>query len=369
MINRIMMLAGEPSGDLHASYLAAELKKLSPQLQLSGIGGPNMYRSGVELLYDLKALAVTGLLDVIRHYGRFKRIQNALVKKALEEKPDLIILVDYPDFNLRFAKRLRKSGIPIIYYIPPQVWAWRKGRIKQIKRYVKKVYVIFKFEEGLYKKEGIPVEFIGHPLLDIVKPQTNDKRQMTNDKTITLLPGSRKRLVKTLLPIMLETAKLTHKKSPTVKFIISRPVSLDKKIYGDILRNFDLPVGLTENKTYEIINSSDLVLTVSGTSTLETAILGKPMVIIYKLPLFEYMLARPMLLVKNIGLVNIVAGEKVVPEFVQFAARPEKIAAAILEILSDKAKYDAIKNKLASVKGRLYPDGAASRAARSILNS
>ncbi|MCX5716215.1 MAG: lipid-A-disaccharide synthase, partial [Candidatus Omnitrophica bacterium] len=303
MINKIMILAGEPSGDLHASRLAVEIKKLSPQIKLFGMGGENMRHAGVDTIYDLKALAITGLLDVIKNYSRLKEIQNTLVQKALDEKPDLVVLVDYADFNLRFAKRLKKTGIPVIYYIPPQVWAWRKGRIKQIRRYIKKVYVIFKFEEALYREAEIPVEFIGHPLLDIVKLPVASCQLPVKSPIIALLPGSRKRLVKTLLPIMIETAKLIREKLPTVKFIISKPLSLDKKIYEKFLKNCPLPVTLMENKTYEIISAADLVLTVSGTSTLETAILGKPMVIIYKLPLFEYMLARPMLLIRNLGLV------------------------------------------------------------------
>lgn len=372
-MQKIMMLAGEPSGDLHGSLLAIELKKVSPEIQLFGIGGEKMKAAGVNILFDIKDLAIIGLFDVIKNIFRLKRIQNILLDKVKQEKPDLIILIDYPDFNLRFAQKINNST-PVIYYISPQVWAWRKGRIKLIKKYVKKIYVIFKFEEELYRKEGVPVEFIGHPLLDIVKPHLTKKdflkqlRLKTTDKIIALLPGSRVRLVKTLLPIMLAASRLIYKKLPQVQFLISKSPSINIKIYEKILNKFDLPVSLVEHKTYEIINSSDAVLAVSGTSTLETAILGKPMLIIYKLPFLEYHLARPLLRLKNIGLVNIVAGEEIVPEFIQFKARPKKIAETAIEILTDKARYESIKTKLSLVKNSLFPDAASKRAAASILN-
>ena len=370
---KIMMLAGEPSGDLHGSHLAAELIKQSPSAEIFGTGGEKMRQCGVTLLYDLKALAITGLLDVIKNAVRLKVIQTTLLSKIKSERPDLIILIDYPDFNLRFAKKAHRFGVPIVYYISPQVWAWRKGRIRQIKKYIKKIYVIFRFEEELYRKEGVPVEFIGHPLLDIVKPRlTRDEflkgmRLKADGAVVALLPGSRKRLVKTLLPVMLESARLVHKRVPQVRFIVSKSASLDKKTYDALLARSDLPVTLVEGNTYDVINASDVVLTVSGTATLETAILKKPMAILYKLPLVEYLLAKPLLRIKNIGLVNIVAGEIVVPEFIQSNARPEKIAMTIIDMLDNKSRYEAIQHNLTAVKNALYPDGAAFRAASSIL--
>lgn len=369
-MKKIMMLAGEPSGDLHGSNLVLELKRNSSGVEILGTGGEKMKNAGVKVYFDLKDLAVTGLLDVIRHAFKLKKIQSCLLSKIREEKIDLIILIDYPDFNLRFAKEAQRFGVPIIYYISPQVWAWRRGRIKLIKKYIKKIYVIFKFEEGLYRKEGINVEFIGHPLLDIVKPSVPKEeflKVLTKDRIIALLPGSRNRLVRTLLPVMLESAKLMHEKFPGIKFLISKSPSVDIPIYENSLRKYDLPVSLIEGKPYEIINASDFVLTVSGTSTLETAILGRPMAIIYKLPLLEYFLARPLLRLKNIGLVNIVAGEEIVPEFVQFKARPGRITKAVIDILTDKERYADIKNRLSGVKTRLYPGGASKTAALSIL--
>lgn len=378
MIKKILMLAGEPSGDLHGSNLALELKRNSPGIEISGTGGEKMKSAGVVILFDLKDLAITGLLDVIRHIFKLKKIQTSLLSKIKEKKIDLVILIDYPDFNLRFAKKAHKEGVPIIYYISPQIWAWRKGRIRLIKKYVRKIYVIFKFEEELYKKEGMPVEFIGHPLLDIVKPQLtkeefiktlpSDQRPATSDKVIALLPGSRKRLVKTLLPIMLRTAELIHEKLPGIRFLLSKSPSLDMKIYQKELNEFNLPLTLLEGNTYDVINASDFVLSISGTSTLETAILGKPMAVIYKLPLLEYALAKPLLRLKNIGLVNIVAGKEIVPEFIQFNARPEKIAGACIDILSDNVSYETIKKRLSVVKESLFPGGASKKAALSILS-
>lgn len=370
---KIMMLAGEPSGDLHGSNLAVELKVASPAIELFGIGGEKMRKAGVNLIFDLKDLAITGLLDVIKNYFRLKKIQATLLSKVKDIRPDLIILIDYPDFNLRFAKKVKKLDVPVIYYISPQVWAWRKGRIRLIKRYVKKIFVIFKFEEELYKKAGVNVEFVGHPLLDVVRPSVPKEEFIkrlnldTGKKFIAVLPGSRKRLVKTLLPIMLNSSKRIYEKLPDVRFLLSKSPLVDTSVYTDELNRFNLPITLVENDTYNVINTADFVLTISGTSTLETAILGRPMAIIYKLPLLEYILARPLLRLKNIGLVNIVAGEEIVPEFLQLKARPENIANAAIDILTDETKYASIKNKLNLVKNTLYPDGASKKAALSIL--
>ncbi len=385
-MKKIMIIAGEPSGDLHASNLALELKKQSPDIEISGTGGEKMRQAGVKLIFDLRDLAVTGLLDVIKSLSKLKKIQDALIDKIETEKPDLLVLVDYPDFNLRLAKRAKKEGIRIIYYISPQVWAWRKGRIRQIKKYVDKMIVIFKFEEELYKKAGVDVEFVGHPLLDIVKP-TEKWGQFPmgtvptpGGQIVALLPGSRRRLVKKHLPIMLEAAKDISDKLLNVHFFIAKSPSVDRHIYDEAINEYinakrdvgahsrvPLNYTLIDGNPYDTINTSDAVIVTSGTATLETAILEKPMVIIYKLPLLEYLIARPLLRLKHIGLVNIVAGEEIVPEFLQFDARPDIIADAIVELLQTKEKYDSIKNKLISVKNSLYPDNASRNAALSII--
>jgi lipid-A-disaccharide synthase len=377
MTKKILLLAGEPSGDLHGSNLALELKRNSPNIEILGTGGEKMKNAGVDILFDLKTLAVTGLLDVIKNYSKLKKIQTSLLSKIKEENIDLIILIDYPDFNLRFAKKAHRFGVPIVYYISPQIWAWRKERIKLIKKYIRKIFVIFKFEEGLYKKEGIDVEFIGHPLLDIVRPRDEGRRTPVRrsfseggkdeGRIIALLPGSRNRLVKTLLPVMLKASGEIYRKLPDVKFLLSKSPSVDRKIYEKALSKAALPITLIEGNAYELINACDFVLCISGTSTLETAILGKPMAVIYKLPILEYVLAKPLLRLRNIGLVNIVAGEEVVCEFIQFKARPQKIAEYVVEVLTDKSRYNFIKNRLADVKKSLYPDGASRRAALSIL--
>ncbi len=378
-MKKILMIAGEPSGDLHASNLIRELKKLSPDIEIFGAGGDKMKAAGAKIIFHLRELAVTGLFDVIKSLSKLKKIQSELLSKIREEKTDLIVLVDYPDFNLRFAKKAHKLGVPIIYYISPQVWVWRKGRIKLIKKYIKKIFVIFKFEEELYKKAGVPVEFVGHPLLDIVKlsscsscrgglnlPYSPDGADTS--KIIALLPGSRKGLVKMHLPIMLKSAELIHKQLPQIQFLLSKSPSVDKKIYEDALtKTVKSLFTIVEGSAYDIINASDAVLVISGTATLETAILEKPMVIIYKLPLLEYLIAKPLLVLKHIGLVNIVAGKEVVPELIQFKATPKIIAKNLIDILTDKQKYGEIKNNLLAVKNSLYPAGASQRAAVSML--
>ena len=372
------MIAGEPSGDLHASNLVLELKRLSPGLEISGTGGEKMQRAGVKLIFGLRDLAVTGLFDVIKNLSKLKKIQQKLLETIQTERIDLIILVDYPDFNLRFAKKAARYGVPIIYYISPQVWAWRKHRIKLIKKYVKKIFVIFKFEEELYRHEGIDVEFIGHPLLDIVKPSHTRSEffktplprgewPSAENRIVALMPGSRKGLVKRHLPIMLEAASIVHKRFPDVYFLISKTPALSVALYREAIEATGLPITVVEDNAYNIINASDIVLAISGTVTLETAILEKPMVIIYKLPLLEYIIAKPLLRLRNIGLVNIVAGREIVPELIQSRATPKIIAENLIDILTDKQKYGRIVNDLAVVRSDLYPSGASKNAAISIL--
>ncbi|MCM8765799.1 MAG: lipid-A-disaccharide synthase [Candidatus Omnitrophica bacterium] len=365
----IFIVAGESSGDLHGSRLAKAIKKLDPEIKICGTGGSLMQTSGVEIYYNFLELAVVGFWEVLKNLGKFRSIFKLLVKKLEEVKPDLVVLIDYPGFNLRFAKEVKRRNIKLVYYISPQVWAWGRKRIRLIKRLVDKMIVIFKFEEGLYKSYGIDAVFVGHPLLDMVKPSQTKNALLEkykidySKKIISLLPGSREMEIRRHLPILLETAKLISQKIPDVEFTISRAPHLPNGLFSSLLSNFPISVLVLEN-SYDCIELADFVLVSSGTATLETAILGKPMLIIYKTSFLTWLIIKPQIKIPYVGMVNIVAKEEVVPEFVQYKARPEKISQKVTELLNNPEELKKMKEKLEMVKNRLGTLGAAERAAK-----
>lgn len=370
-----MIIAGEESGDLHGGALASSLKELEGSLRLIGLGGEKMMRAGVESYRDIEDLSVVGLGEVLRNLKKFKAVFRLLVEKLDSEKPDCVVLIDYPEFNLRFAREVKRRKIPLVYYISPQIWAWRRGRIKIIKSTVDKMVVIFKFEEKLYKKEGVDVEFVGHPLLDVVKPKfSRDEfiRQESldgNKKIIALLPGSREVEVTRNLPPMIDAALIIKTKfGKDIQFIIAKVASIEDEIYENIIKRLDFPIPIVEGYPYDCINVSDLTLVASGTATLETAILEKPMLIIYKVSLLTWAVGKMLVKIPNIGLVNIVAGEGIVPEFIQFDATPQKIATEAISLLSSPKKLAEIKTRLKTIKEKLGNPQASKRAAQIVLS-
>ncbi|KPK38583.1 MAG: hypothetical protein AMJ78_09770 [Omnitrophica WOR_2 bacterium SM23_29] len=374
MRKTIMIIAGETSGDLHGGSLVSALKEAQPQLRLIGLGGKNMIRAGIESYRKIEDLSIVGLGEVISNLGKFKALFRLLVEKLDSEKPDCVVLIDYPEFNLRFAQEVKKRGIPLVYYISPQVWAWRKGRVKIIKMTVDKMVVVFKFEEEMYKKEGIDVEFVGHPLLDVVKPQFSKDEFIRNnrlngeEKTVALLPGSREIEVIRNLPTMIRACSLIKKGfGEDVQFVIAKVVGVKDEIYEGILKSYDFETTIIEDCPYDCVNISDLVLVASGTATLETAILEKPMLVIYKVSFLTWLMGSVLVKIPNIGLVNIVAGERIVPEFIQFNATPQKIATEAISLLSSSEKSNEIKAKLKTVKDNLGSPQASKRTAQIIL--
>lgn len=370
-----MIIAGEASGDLHGGALASSLKELRPDLRLTGLGGEKMMRAGVESYRNIEDLSVVGLGEVLSNLKKFKAVFRLLAEKLDSEKPDCVVLIDYPEFNLRFAREVKKRRIPLVYYISPQVWAWRKGRIKIIKKTVDKMIVIFKFEEELYKKEGIDVEFVGHPLLDVVKPQFSkdefSRREGLNGnkKIVALLPGSREIEIIRNLPIMIDASFIIKKRfGKDVKFVIAKVPAIKDEIYKNIVKRCGFPIAIVEGYPYDCVNASDLVLVASGTATLETAILEKPMLIIYKVSLLTWLVGRMLVKIPNIGLANIVAGEKIVPEFIQFDATAQKIAEEAISLLSSPQKLSEIKTKLIKIKEKLGNSQASKRAAQIVLS-
>lgn len=369
---KIMIVAGEPSGDLQAAYLVKSLKSINPHIEIFGIGGKLMKEAGVEIIYDIIELAVVGFVEVIKHLGLLKKILEKLLITLEAKRPDVVILVDYPGFNLRFAKYVKEKNIPVIYYISPQIWAWGKGRISEIKKCVDKMIVIFGFEENLYKEAGVKVSFVGHPFLDIVKPGWKKEETLKHlhlnhhSKKIALLPGSREKEIERHLPVMLKACERIKAGLSDVEFIISRMKELDSSIYNKIISSSRIKPHSLENRPYEIMDVADIVMASSGSATLETAIMEKPMVIIYKTSIITWFLAKNMIKIPDIGLVNVVAGKRIVPELIQFQATGQNIAKEVLEILQNKHKQEDIKKGLRKVKEKLGAQGAVDRAAHLI---
>ncbi|MCG2706506.1 MAG: lipid-A-disaccharide synthase [Candidatus Omnitrophica bacterium] len=375
-IKNILIVAGEASGDLHASCLVEAIKDIDPAINFFGLGGKRLKQAGVNLYFDLVSLAVIGFSEVLRNLKKFKEIFHGLLKEVDRIKPNLAILVDYPGFNLRLAGELKKRGIPIIYYISPQVWAWHKKRIMIIKRLVEHMIVIFKFEEALYKKHGIPVSFLGHPLLDIVKPCLS-KEELFNrlgfnleNLTIALLPGSRKKEVNTLLPIMLKTAGLIQESlGDNIQFLILKSSATKEAIFNKIIARYKkLSIRLLSDMTYEGLAASNFALVASGTATLETAILGVPMAILYKVSFLTWAYLKMLIKIPYIGMVNIIANQSLVPEFIQYDARPKRIASFVKTILTNPRELNRVTGLLCGVKRQLGEKGASQRAAEVIIN-
>jgi len=371
---KILLVAGEVSGDLHGSHLVEAIQRIDPEVQFFGIGGEGLERRGMNLLYPAHSLSVVGVTEV---FIKLRSILMALqrLKKSLDqERPDLVILIDFPDFNLRLAKIAHRKGIPILYYISPQVWAWRPKRIKLIARLVKKMVVLFPFEVSLYEAAGVDVEWVGHPLLDIVKPtlpkEVASQRFGLDPKrrTIGLLPGSRIHEVERLLPPLLASAHLLQKEILDLQFIIPLAPGIPKTTLSSCMKNISVPVKVVEGFTYDVMNLSELLITASGTATLEGAILGKPMIIIYKVSFSSYWIGRALIRVDHIGLINLVAEKEIAPELIQKDVHPQRIADEAFRILRDPLLSRKMTESMGEVRQKLGEPGAAQRAARIVTS-
>jgi len=373
----IIVIAGEASGDMHAAALIREIRSLNPNVTFSGLGGTQMEEAGVHLYANLVDLAVMGFAEVLKHLGRFKNLFLLALKKIEETNADCVILIDYPGFNLRLARRIKelKLNAKVIYYISPQVWAWHKERVHFIKKYVDHMLVLFSFEEEFYRKhEMTAVSFVGHPLLDIIKVSVDRKKifetyGLSNDKlTIAILPGSRKNEVQRHLDIMMQAAQILYSEFTKIQFILLKAPTLSETVFhGIIEKHTTLPFLILHKQAYDGINASDFCIVASGTATLETAILQKPMVIMYKTSFLTWLIAKIFVKIPYIGLVNVVAGKKIVPECVQFNCTPQKVADEIRAMMTNETKIAEIKQELKKVKESLGSPGASRRAAEIIL--
>jgi lipid-A-disaccharide synthase len=359
-MKRVMLVAGEASGDLHAAKLAAGVLAKRPDVQFFGIGGAEMRKAGVEVLIDSAELAVVGLIEVLAHRKVIFGALNHMRELLRTDPPDLLILTDYPDFNLRLAKTAKQLGIKVLYYISPQVWAWREGRIKTIRERVDMMAVVFPFEETFYQKHLVPVRYVGHPLSQEVFASA-DRDSLLQEfgllpekKTVGLFPGSRQSEIRRLLPIILATANQLKQKYPELQFLLPIASTLKADDISPYLADDqELGINMIADRSYDVMEACDAIITVSGTVTLEIALLGKPMVIINKLAWLSFQIVKSMFKLDYIGLCNIVANERLVPELIQSDARPDKIVMEIERMLFDKTYRDGIREKLSKVQSLL----------------
>ena len=367
---RILIIAGEASGDLHGADLASELLALDSSLTLSGIGGSGMAGAGVNLLYDISRLAVMGIVEVISRLQDVRSAMKSVENQFKTNRPDLLILIDYPGFNLELARRAKKHNIPILYYISPKIWAWREGRITSIKKYIDRMAVILPFEKRFYRAHGIEVDFVGSPLLDQVHTTlTSDEFKIQykinpGATIIGIMPGSRKHEIAKLLPVFMQTALLLNKKIGNCIFLLPLASTLTEDdlnehgVMGD-----RLDIRIIKDNRYETMAACDAAMAASGTLTMELAILQVPMVVCYRVAALTYFLAKPFMEVEHVSLVNLVAGKEVVPELLQSRATPENIYREILPLLNNSEIRDAMKQELADVSKQLGETGGAGRTA------
>jgi lipid-A-disaccharide synthase len=371
-LKTVFIAAGEASGDLHAANLIRALKARHGGLRFLGLGGEQMRQAGAELLYDLRSLAVAGFWEVARQILHFRRIYRDALEAVDREKPALAILVDYPGMNLRLAKQLRKRGIRVVYYIVPQVWAWKPKRITQIEERVNLLLSILPFEKQLFDPDRIQCEFVGHPLLDLVHFSEDSglfRSRLgisTQARIVALLPGSRATEIERHYPVMLEAVKLLVESGVEICPVVLVRDEVDSSLYEDAERaSNQSPIHLADDR-YELLRAAEVSIVTSGTATLEAALCGRPFCVVYRTGWITYQIARRVINLQNVGLVNIVAGETVVPEYLQQQMNAGKLSAFCRQVLTDGKYALTIMEKLKSLRGRLGEPGAAQRAAELI---
>ncbi len=367
-----MVIAGEVSGDMHAANLVRAAREKRPDIEWFGIGGPLMREAGVETFHDVSEMAVIGLAEVLKRYGFFKRVFNETVALAKERQPDAVLLVDYPGFNLRLAAKLHALGMPIFYYVCPQVWAWHRERIPKMARIIDHLITIFPFEAQHFDGTGLKVSFAGHPIVD----DANAARQLPAislpwkaSKRVALLPGSRTQEIHRLLPVMWKAAAELQKQDPDIAFIIATPSEAEVGIVREVISGLAGPANwdVVPAKTREVLRQADAAVVASGTATIETALMRCPMVIIYKVNPVTYILGKLLIKIDNIGMVNIVAGKEICPELIQSAAKPEAIAEALHPLIGDSPQRQRMLDALDDACEALGHGGAAERAAEIVL--
>jgi lipid-A-disaccharide synthase len=373
---RFLISCGEASGDLYAGALTRELLAFDSTIHIAGLGGPRFAAAGGTLVDDYRDIAVTGLTEAIAKLPRSFAARRRLVAAARADQPDALILVDFPDFNFRLAPPIKRLGVPVIYYISPQIWAWRAGRLETIRAIADRVLVIFPFEESIYRKGGVPVEFVGHPLIDLAKPTAGRGAFLAaygmapSAPTVAILPGSRPNEVLRILPDLVAAAERIRAAVPGVQFLVARAPHLDERLFapaGARTLGAVAPVAIIEDDTDTVLASADVALTASGTATVQAALHDTPMVVVYRVSAISYGLLRRLVTLETIGMVNLIAGERIVPELVQDAFTPDAVAREAISMLTDRDRAARIRAGLATVRARLGGPGASRRAAAAIL--
>ena len=376
---RLLLSCGEASGDLYAGALTRELRALEPSISVAGLGGPRLEAAGGHLLDDYRELSVTGLVEWIPKLPRLLAARRKLVDAARAQRPDALVLIDFSGFNFRLAPAIKRLGVPVIYYISPQIWASRPGRLATMRAIADRVLVIFPFEAAIYEHGCVPVEFVGHPLIDLTKPSVSRDSFLAarglrpSAATVAMLPGSRPNEVSCILPTLVAAAGLIRQAVPDVQFVVARAPRLGDALFDPL---FDSARGgqaggprftVVEGDTDTVLASSDAALTASGTATVQAALHDTPMVVVYRMTRLSFQLARRVVRVEAIGMVNLIAGEKIVPELVQDAFTAEAVAREAIDILTNPARAARIREGLASVRAKLGGSGASRRAAEAIL--
>ena len=366
-----MIIAGEASGDLHGAGVVRELRRSNPGIEIFGVGGDRMKEEGMQLIYHVNELGFMGFAEVIKHLPVIRSMKIALETILKHKKPDVVLLIDYPGFNLRFARFAKRLGRKVVYYISPQVWAWHRSRVKKMRGMVDAMLVIFPFEVDVYRAEGIEAEFVGHPLLEEldVKPDRSAfVRRLGLDpskKILALLPGSRRQEIDMIFPEMLRAAR-TIAESEEMEIVVGIAPTLKEEMFHAFY-NLDR-VHLVKSASHEVMANADFALVTSGTATLETAMLGTPMVVVYKTSWATYLIGRLLIRVRNIGLVNIVAGKQIVPEFIQGRAVASTMAREVIRLLRDDGALSSMREELLAVRTRLGEFGASRKVAQRILS-
>lgn len=372
---KILIACGEPSGDLYAGALAREIRALDPSARVFGLGGDGLRAAGAELEEDYRGLTVTGLSEALSVLPRSLAVYRRLVALARAERPDVFVPIDFPDFNFRLAGAVHRLGVPVVYYVCPQLWAWRRGRLRTMRRFVRRALVIFPFEAAIYQAADIPVEFVGHPLVELSAPsgaRADLLAQLGLDPaapTVALLPGSRPNEVRAILPELLRAAPLIRRGVPAVQFLVARAPHLDDRLFAPLADPHEgtPPTAVIEARTDDVLAASDAAVTASGTATVQAALHGRPMVIVYRLSPLTYRLVRRFAHVDAVGMVNLIAGRRIVPELVQDALTPEAVSAEVVRLLQDREHAERTRRALREVRERLGEPGASRRAAELVL--
>ncbi len=370
---KIMLVAGESSGDQHAANLFLELKKSCPNIQAIGMGGQKMAAAGVDIHYDSSAIGVIGVIEVIKRYAEIRRALKAMQQLLLAQRPDLLVCVDYKEFNFKLAGFAKKNGIKVLFYVSPQVWAWRPRRVIAYGKVIDMMAVIFPFEVPYYEKENVPVRYVGHPSVDKVRPKRTKERDFAafdlnmSQPVVGILPGSRTDEINRMLPVMLQAAEQIQQQIPGVQFVLPQADSVDDALLQALFQHSNIKVKAIKNQFHDVVQCCDAVMTVSGTATLEIALLTVPMLVAYKLSTLTYLLAKILVDTDFIGLPNIIVGKAAVKEFIQYEATPHNLAQEILTILQDKHYAQAIRDDLQQVKRKIGAGGGSENMAKLVL--